>query len=252
MLVKKAAALEQVKTIDALWQSIVETLATEGFDYAIYLSVSNTFQAGFVRTNMTKLYDDYPTQQDPFLVYACNSYEITQIGAEFVDSHPYVNEQEHAFIMHAAEQGFRAGLGIPMRLQGSGRFGGFIVGTGMDRATFTERMSPRAEEIRLFCLLMHRRIEELIQELPVRPPEADFREPLLAPALPPVFDALSPREREVIYLLAQGRSRKEAAYICEISIHTVSDYAKAAYRKLGISNRAQAAALIYDDQALQG
>ena len=248
MLVKKAAALEQEKSIDGLWRNIVETLAKVGFDHAVYLSISNDFKAGFVRTTMTRLYDNLSTRQDPFLVHACNSYEIVQIGAEFVDSHPYVSDQEHAFIMHAAKQGFRAGLGIPMRLQGAGRFGGFIVGTGLDRATFVDRMLPRAEEVRLFCLLMHRRLEELIEQPPLS--QAEFRKPLLAPALPAALDTLSPREREVIYLLAQGSSRKEAAFICQISVHTVSEYTKAGYRKLGISNRAQAATLIYGEQSV--
>lgn len=58
-------------------------------------------------------------------------------------------------------------------------------------------------------------------------------------------DTLSPRAREIVYLLAQGRSRQETAEPCTISVHTVSDYAKSAYRKLGVNNRAQVAALIY-------
>ena len=172
MLVKKAAALEQAQTMDGLWRSIVETLATEGFDHAVYLSISNTFEEGFVRATMPELFDYYPDHKDPFLVHACNSYEIVPIGSEFVVWHPYITEQEHDFVMRAAEQGFRAGLGIPMRLQGAGRFGGFIVGTGLDRSTFVQKMLPRAEEIRLFCLLMHRRIKELIEQLPPPPPKA--------------------------------------------------------------------------------
>ena len=93
---------------------------------------------------------------------------------------------------------------------------------------------------------MHRRIEELTNTTPnVDPEPMDFAKPLLAPSLPVQFDVLSPREREVVYLLAQGRSRQEAAEICGISVHTVSDYAKSGYRKLGVNNRAQAAAILH-------
>ena len=49
---------------------------------------------------------------------------------------------------------------------------------------------------------------------------------------------------EVIVLLSQGNTRAETARICGISVHTVSDYAKHGYRKLGIRNRAQAADLM--------
>ena len=82
----------------------------------------------------------------------------------------------------------------------------------------------------------------------VMPALAD-RYTLVAPDLPDTFEALTPREREVVYLLAQGHSRQQTAAICTISVHTVSDYAKSAYRKLGVHNRAQVAALIYHGDA---
>jgi len=243
MLVNHAATLEKIQDVDVLWQAVVDTLASIGLDHVIYLTVSSTFDSPFLRCTMAGLYDDRPPQNDPFLRYSCDNYEIIPIGSEFVDGHPYLTANERAFIDRAGENGFKAGLAIPMRLQGSERFGGFILGTGLDRATFMARMIPRAEEIRLFCLLIHRRIEDLSSTIQTLP-DQDFRAPLIAPPLAPELDLLTPREREVIYLLAQGRSRKEAAEICRISIHTVSDYAKSGYQKLGVHNRAQAAALI--------
>ena len=56
-----------------------------------------------------------------------------------------------------------------------------------------------------------------------------------------VTDQLSPREREIIYLIARGLSRKECARLCQISPHTVAEYTKNAYRKLGVRNRFEAA-----------
>ena len=244
MLVKHAALLEKFKDLDNLWQGIVSTLATAGIDHAIYLTVDAWFQAPFLRSTHDGIYDETPPQDDPFLHYACNSYEILSIGSEFVDGHPYISQQERDFVERSGRAGITAALGIPMRLQGTDRFGGFIVGTGLDQITFNAKILPRAEEIRLFCLLMHRRIEELTSPVPA-PAPSDFREPLLAPTLPNHFDVLSPLEREVVYLLAKGRSRQEAADICGISVHTISDYAKSGYRKLGVNNRAQAAAILH-------
>ena len=244
MLVTHAARLEKIGDVAALWDGIVETLQIAGIDHAIYLTVDAKFGNLFMRSTHDRIYAKTPPEDDPFLHYACNSYDIRTIGSEFVHTHPYITDEERAFIERAGRKGFSAALGIPMRLQGTDRFGGFIVGNGMDQITFTNKILPRAEEIRLFCLLMHRRLEELAFPEP-RSVAPEFRTPLLAPSLPDAFDALSPREREVVYLIAQGRSRVEAADICGISVHTVSDYVKSGYRKLGVNNRAQAAAILH-------
>ena len=55
------------------------------------------------------------------------------------------------------------------------------------------------------------------------------------------FTVLTPREREIAYLVAQGFSRKECARLCSISQHTVSDYLKSIYGKLGVNDRVRLA-----------
>ena len=184
-----------------------------------------------VRSTIPGLYENYPVEQDPFLRHSCTSYDILRIGAAYVDNYPVVSETQRAFVKRASKAGLKTGLAIPVRLKGFERFGGFIAGNDQDREEFELAMDPHTDELRLFCHLIHRRFEDLAAEanLPV----------------PKEFDALSPREREIVLLLARGRSRQEAAEICNISVHTVSDYAKAAYRKLGVHNRAQAAALLH-------
>ena len=52
---------------------------------------------------------------------------------------------------------------------------------------------------------------------------------------------LTPREREVLSLLARGIRIVEIAQTIGISRHTVGDYVKNIYRKLKISSRAEAA-----------
>jgi DNA-binding NarL/FixJ family response regulator len=54
---------------------------------------------------------------------------------------------------------------------------------------------------------------------------------------------LSAREREVLRLVAAGRSNKEIAYALEIAERTVKFHVTAIFNKLGAENRAQAVAL---------
>lgn len=58
---------------------------------------------------------------------------------------------------------------------------------------------------------------------------------------PVTEEALTPREREVLGLLARGFTLTDIARQLEISRHTVGDHVKNLYRKLDISSRAQAA-----------
>lgn len=52
---------------------------------------------------------------------------------------------------------------------------------------------------------------------------------------------LTPREVEVLTLVAKGLSRKEIARLLEITPHTASGYIKSIYQKLNISSRSEAA-----------
>lgn len=56
-------------------------------------------------------------------------------------------------------------------------------------------------------------------------------------------DDLSQREREVLALLALGRPNHEIAHELFLSIDTVKTYVQRIFRKLGVSNRTQAAML---------
>jgi len=56
-----------------------------------------------------------------------------------------------------------------------------------------------------------------------------------APATP-----LSDREREVLALIADGRTNREIAATLYLSPHTVKEHASSLYRKLGVKNRAEA------------
>lgn len=247
MLARRAGHLEKCDDLARLWRDLVRVLAREGISQVIYLTVDEKFENPFSRSTLSGLWDDLPAARDPFLTHCCSSYDIMATGYAFSGDYDELSRSELRFIRGAAKQGFVSGMAIPMRLQGSERFGGFNLGTPLDRAQFEADVMPRGEEFRAFCLLVHRRIEEL--SMARAPHVEEFRSSLIAPDLPAQFSELSPREREVVYLLAQGISRKETAHICGISVHTVSEYAKGAYAKLGVRNRAQVARMVFSRAA---
>jgi LuxR family maltose regulon positive regulatory protein len=53
-------------------------------------------------------------------------------------------------------------------------------------------------------------------------------------------DELTPRERAVLQLLAEGYSKREIAERLFVSFNTVHSHTKAVYRKLGVSSRREA------------
>lgn len=57
---------------------------------------------------------------------------------------------------------------------------------------------------------------------------------------PPNGQPLSPREREVLQLLAEGYTDKQIAEILGVKPNTEKEYVKKAYKKLGVHSRVQA------------
>ena len=226
-----------------VWAATLEALARQSIAYVNYVTVDASAENPHVLTNVPELYTASDPATDPFLDWCCRNYDATLTGPDYLGDYEYLPDEAKAFIRSARDTGFRTGLGIPMRLKGSQRYGGFNLGTGFDREAFEEQILPRTEEFRFFCLLVHRRIEELVLSAP-NGTEVEFRTLLVAPDRT-ALERLTPREREVLYLIAQGISRKECARLCGISPHTVAEYAKSAYRKLGIQNRVEAARLFF-------
>jgi DNA-binding NarL/FixJ family response regulator len=64
---------------------------------------------------------------------------------------------------------------------------------------------------------------------------------LTAPRAPSPFGALTERERDVLRLIAQGRSNKEIGAALYLSVGTVKGYVSAILPKLGVGDRTQAA-----------
>jgi ATP/maltotriose-dependent transcriptional regulator MalT len=69
---------------------------------------------------------------------------------------------------------------------------------------------------------------------------------LLPPGLRPLIEPLTPREREVLPLMAAGHSNPEIAAELIIAVTTVKTHVKNIYGKPQVTNRFQAAARAQD------
>jgi DNA-binding CsgD family transcriptional regulator len=58
--------------------------------------------------------------------------------------------------------------------------------------------------------------------------------------------ALTPREREVLTLVAEGLSNQEIAERLFVTSNTLKSYIRSAYRKVGVRTRAQAVRWMYE------
>ena len=67
----------------------------------------------------------------------------------------------------------------------------------------------------------------------------------------PAFNQLTPREREIIQVLAEGRSNKAAAALLGISVKTVETHRAAVMKKLGISSVAELVRYAIRNQVIQ-
>lgn len=244
-LTAACAEIEAETEIGAVWDRAVACLRQVGVGVVLYNSTDPARRDVRTLATAPEIYGDTDPAQDPFLEHCCRSYAITLTGVSYMGDYDYLPPKARDFIASAQAAGFVSGLGIPMRLDGSARFGGFNLGTSLPRAAFEADMLPHQEQFRLFCLVVHRRLEELGFEAPV---QRGFRSRLVAPE-GGALDQLSPREREVIWLQAQGLPRKEVARMCSISPHTVAEYTSKAYRKLGVKNRIEAARLVLMEAA---
>ncbi|HEY1012946.1 MAG TPA: LuxR C-terminal-related transcriptional regulator, partial [Herpetosiphonaceae bacterium] len=65
-------------------------------------------------------------------------------------------------------------------------------------------------------------------------------------------EALSPREREVLQLLAAGRSNQEIAELLTVSLNTVKSHLKNIYAKLGAGSRTRALAIAHGRRLIPG
>jgi two-component system, NarL family, response regulator LiaR len=82
-------------------------------------------------------------------------------------------------------------------------------------------------------------LEQIRDGLTVAPTAAPRRDPRTA-GWPGAEHGLTPREAEVVALIARGLSNQDIAERCYLSINSVKTYIRTAYRKMGVKTRPQA------------
>ena len=66
----------------------------------------------------------------------------------------------------------------------------------------------------------------------------------VAPIITEAYD-LSPRERQITQLIARGAGTADIAAGLHLSAHTVRDYVKAIFEKVGVSSRGELVARLF-------
>lgn len=105
-------------------------------------------------------------------------------------------------------------------------------------AGYLVKNAPQAELIR--AVRAAAAGDAYIQAEVTRPLLARFARDVRAPGAAP---ALSPREQQVVSLLAEGLANKQIAHQLDISETTVKGYLRDVYDKLGANDRAQTVAI---------
>ncbi len=172
---------------------------------------------------------------DPFLAYCCGTFEITKAGWEYLPDHDYVGAGSKAFIATLERFGIISGLAIPCRLKGTGRYGGFMLCSTFDRYRFERSIMPRAGQFQTFCLIAHRRIEDI----------AFDRKAILGQR------PLSARERQCLDLVSRGLRAKEIAHSLGVSEASIRLYLKNARSKLGARTMEEAIVLALQSDLLR-
>ena len=108
-----------------------------------------------------------------------------------------------------------------------------------------ELEEARAQLLELYQELARRNLDlqDLVNRLMRAPEQGDARRPV-APPGPPAdagVERLTPRELEVLQLLAQGQTNKEIAGALVVSLTTVKFHVEHIIAKLGVADRTQAA-----------
>lgn len=227
-----ARKIELSESIDVLWRHLHSGIQPFGVENIIYMKIADQpphelYVRSSLPDNWPKAEFEDPEFIEPFLTHCCATFEITKAGIEFLPDHDtYLDETKQSYIRKGAQFNFRAALGIPCQLVGTGQHGGFILGNGMSAFEFERNILPLAGELQCLCLITDNRIQTIRSQ----ENKASQERPL------------SPREYETMLFISKGMRPKEVAHTMGISEASVRLYLKNARLKLGARTKAEAVA----------
>jgi len=238
-VLEAARKIELSHSVDLVWQHFLTCLAEVEIDQALYMTVADAPPRDvFVLSTLPDAWPrpefDRPDFVEPFLAHCCATFEVSKAGVAFLSDHiGYLADPMQDYIRQMAAHDFRAALGIPCRLVGTGRHGGFIIGNNLDAFHFERQILPLQSDLQSLCLIAHRRIEAF----QAKDAETLERKPL------------SGREHETLTYIAKGLRPKQVAGVMDISEASVRLYLRNARAKLGATNKDEAIAIFIRDIA---
>jgi len=175
----------------------------------------NVICVGFPTELVSRFEDDRMTRVEPTI------HEVLSDGkAKWWDDTPRPNRMSKAEREYLEFAASKVGAGIHMPAYGpNGREGYISIGFGNQRPDFDDKAMSR---IQACCQIAHQHYCQLLYK------------PL------PTNVRLSPREREILSWVAEGKSNGVIAEILHITESSVITYLERAFRKLEVGNRVTA------------
>lgn len=241
-MLDKIKEVEATRSLSEFWLKFETVTLGLGFDGFVY-TIANKIDNDFYYYDNLGLHDpDDPAFYDPFLEFCCHTYDPTPTGVEFMTDYTYIPQPAIDFIQKAAEKtGMISGLGVPIRLAGSNRYGGFNLLTRKRRAEFESFIADMQERVQLLCVLAQRHVEQLLDQEQILMEGAEQYSLDDAEKL----QKLTTREREVLRRLVDGTSRKVCAQQLSLAESTIDTHIKSIYRKLEVHNRVEATKIAF-------
>ncbi|MEM6488948.1 MAG: LuxR family transcriptional regulator [Pseudomonadota bacterium] len=213
----------RVSDVDALWSLLLAYFAHRDIPLVSYhhmappgsdAPVTGIRAHGFPEDWVCHYIDQRLYRVDPIPDFALRSTRPF-FWSEAVHITGLLAEQQ-AFLGELAATGIGDGLAVQV-FGPQLRNGYFGLGFGKaHRAVSADAIA----EYQMVCQIAHLRYCDLVPSTPVQP--------------------LSPREREVLYWVARGKSNAAIAGILDVSSHTVDAYMRRIYAKLSVSDRTTA------------
>jgi DNA-binding CsgD family transcriptional regulator len=133
----------------------------------------------------------------------------------------------------AWDSGLKGGAMVPIHGPGTTK-AYFTVSNNMEPIEFKKMFIERRHELHVLATYTHERILDLCSK-----------------AEPTSRVRLTPRESEVMVMVALGKSNWDISKVCGISENTVKDYLKRIFRKMNVNSKAHATAVAISNGFIQ-